>query len=90
MRQLFFLIGGLLDRLVYLSYGLSVVLGFIGVKLILEALHHSGVKWAPEIPIVVSLSIILGTLVVTAVLSLVKSSRDEKAKAREEEVAGVE
>ncbi|WP_432947921.1 TerC family protein [Kribbella sp. CA-253562] len=92
LRQLFFLIGGLLDRLVYLSYGLSVVLGFIGVKLILEALHHSGVKWAPEIPILVSLSIILGTLVVTAVLSLVKSSRDEKAKANapEEEVAGVE
>jgi tellurite resistance protein TerC len=90
LRQLFFLIGGLLDRLVYLSYGLSVVLGFIGVKLILEALHHSGVKWAPEIPITVSLSIILGTLVITAVLSLMKSSRDDKAKAREEEVAGVE
>ncbi|MEV6287508.1 TerC family protein [Kribbella sp. NPDC051770] len=94
LRQLFFLIGGLLDRLVYLSYGLSVVLGFIGVKLILEALHHSGVHWAPEIPIVVSLSIILGTLVVTAVLSLVKSSRDEKAKAAEEkteeEVAAVD
>ncbi|TWD82629.1 tellurite resistance protein TerC [Kribbella amoyensis] len=78
LRQLFFLIGGLLDRLVYLSYGLSVVLGFIGVKLILEALHHSGVSWAPEIPIVVSLSIILGTLVLTAVLSLLKSSRDSR------------
>ena len=51
------------------------MLGFIGVKLILEALHHSGVKWAPEIPIVVSLSIILGTLIVTAVLSLMKSAR---------------
>ncbi|TDO47190.1 tellurite resistance protein TerC [Kribbella sp. VKM Ac-2527] len=80
LRQLFFLIGGLLDRLVYLSYGLSVVLGFIGVKLILEALHHSGVGWAPEIPILVSLSIILGTLFITAVASLLKSRRDARAE----------
>jgi tellurite resistance protein TerC len=83
LRQLFFLIGGLLDRLVYLSYGLSVVLGFIGVKLILEALHHHGVGWAPEIPILVSLSVILGTLVVTAVASLVKSGRDERSASKE-------
>nr|BFE88101.1 hypothetical protein GCM10020093_107020 [Planobispora longispora] len=54
LRQLFFLIGGLLDRLVYLSKGLAVVLAFIGVKLVLEALHHDGVAWAPEIPITVS------------------------------------
>jgi tellurite resistance protein TerC len=83
LRQLFFLIGGLLDRLVYLSYGLSVVLGFIGVKLILEALHHHGVSWAPEIPILVSLAIILGTLTVTAVASLVKSHRDALAETKE-------
>ncbi|WP_328996024.1 TerC family protein [Kribbella sp. NBC_01245] len=74
LRQLFFLIGGLLDRLVYLSYGLSVVLGFIGVKLILEALHHEGVAWAPEIPILVSLGVILGTLTITAIASLLKSA----------------
>jgi tellurite resistance protein TerC len=86
LRQLFFLIGGLLDRLVYLSKGLSVVLAFIGVKLILEALHHDGVSWAPEIPILVSLGVILGTLAVTTVLSLIKSSRDAKA-AREVEPA---
>jgi tellurite resistance protein TerC len=90
LRQLFFLIGGLLDRLVYLSYGLSVVLGFIGVKLILEALHHSGVSWAPEIPIVVSLSIILGTLTVTAVLSLMKSARVAKEEKAKEELGAVE
>jgi len=83
LRQLFFLIGGLLDRLVYLSYGLSVVLGFIGVKLILEALHHQGVGWAPEIPIVVSLAVILGTLTTTAVASLVKSRRDDRAALKE-------
>ncbi|MEU4697847.1 TerC family protein [Nonomuraea dietziae] len=75
LRQLFFLIGGLLDRLVYLSKGLSVVLAFIGVKLVLEAMHHDGVSWAPEIPIVVSLGVIVATLAVTTVASLVKSSR---------------
>jgi tellurite resistance protein TerC len=58
---------------VYLSYGLAVVLGFIGVKLILEALHHRGVHWAPEIPILVSLGVIVGTLTLTAIASLAKS-----------------
>ena len=75
LRQLYFLIGGLLDRLVYLSYGLAIVLGFIGVKLVLEALHHRGVHWAPEIPILVSLGVIVGTLSLTAVASLIKSRR---------------
>jgi tellurite resistance protein TerC len=73
LRQLYFLIGGLLDRLVYLSYGLAIVLGFIGVKLILEALHHRGVHWAPEIPILASLGVIVGTLTLTAIASLIKS-----------------
>jgi len=73
LRQLYFLIGGLLDRLVYLSYGLAIVLGFIGVKLIFEALHHRGVHWAPEIPILVSLGVIIGTLTLTAIASLMKS-----------------
>jgi tellurite resistance protein TerC len=76
LRQLFFLIGGLLDRLIYLSKGLSIVLAFIGVKLVLEALHHDGVSWAPEIPIMVSLGVIVGTLLITAVLSLIKSRSD--------------
>jgi tellurite resistance protein TerC len=89
LRQLYFLIGGLLDRLVYLSYGLAVVLGFIGVKLILEALHHQGVAWAPEVPILVSLGIIVATLAVTAVASLVKSSRDAKLQAGRRDEAGV-
>jgi tellurite resistance protein TerC len=80
LRQLYFLIGGLLDRLVYLSYGLAVVLGFIGVKLILEALHHQGVHWAPEVPILVSLGVIIGTLAITAVASLAKSSRDARER----------
>jgi tellurite resistance protein TerC len=76
LRQLFFLIGGLLDKLVYLSIGLSVVLGFIGLKLISEALHHDGVSWAPEVPILVSLGIIVGTLAITTIVSLWKVRRD--------------
>jgi tellurite resistance protein TerC len=79
LRQLFFLIGGLLDRLVYLSKGLAFILAFIGVKLILEAAHHHGVSWAPEVPILVSLGVIVGTLAVTTVASLAKSRRDERA-----------
>lgn len=75
LRQLFFLIGGLLDRLIYLSTGLALVLGFIGTKLIVEALRHDGVSWAPEIPILISLAVIVGTLVLTAVASLIAARR---------------
>src|SRR6476619_4601792 len=66
LRQLYFLLGGLLDRLRYLSIGLAVVLGFIGIKLVLEALHGNNVpfinggeplEWIPEIPIWLSLLI---------------------------------
>ncbi|WP_084958180.1 TerC family protein [Thermoactinospora rubra] len=78
LRQLYFLLGGLLERLVYLSYGLAFILGFIGVKLILEALHLGGVSWAPEIPISVSLSVIAGTMVITTVASLLKSRREAR------------
>ncbi|MEU6646773.1 TerC family protein [Saccharomonospora sp. NPDC046836] len=86
LRQLFFLIGGLLDRLVYLSTGLAVVLGFIGLKLIAETLHHHGVSWAPEIPILASLGVIVGTLAITTVASLIKVSRD-RSRASTSEVA---
>ncbi|MGZ5415843.1 MAG: TerC family protein [Nocardioides sp.] len=89
LRQLYFLIGGLLRRLIYLSYGLAFLLGFIGVKLTLHALHENEVpfinggehvEWAPDIPILLSLGIILATLVVTTVASLYASrnlSREE-------------
>lgn len=78
LRQLYFLIGGLLDRLVYLSIGLAVILGFIGVKLIFEAMSVVGVGWAPHIGIEVSLVVIIGVLVITTVLSLHKSANDAK------------
>ena len=82
LRQLYFLIGGLLERLVYLSYGLAFLLGFIGVKLVLHALHENElpfinggehVGWAPDVPIWVSLGVIIGTLVITTVASLMKT-----------------
>jgi tellurite resistance protein TerC len=75
LRQLFFLIGGLLDRLIYLNKGLAFILAFIGVKLVLEAMHAQGLSWAPEVPIMVSLCVILGTLALTTVASLWRSRR---------------
>jgi tellurite resistance protein TerC len=90
LRQLYFLIGGLLQRLVYLAYGLAFLLFFIGVKLILHALHENElpfinggehVDWAPEIPIWLSLVTILATLAVTAVASLVHDRRVRERQA---------
>lgn len=75
LRQLYFLLDGLLDRLVHLSYGLAVILGFIGVKLFLHALHKYGVHWAPEIGIAPSLGVIIGTLAVVTVTSLRSTRR---------------
>jgi len=81
LRQLYFLIGGLLKKLVYLSVGLSIILGFIGIKLILHALHSYHLAgWAPfdgEIPIWLSLTVIIVTLTITTVASLIKSRYDE-------------
>jgi tellurite resistance protein TerC len=88
LRQLYFLLGGVLDRLVYLSYGLAAVLGFIGVKLVLDALHANNVafvnggdpvEWAPHIPIWLSLVVIVGVLGVATIASLAKSSRAARA-----------
>jgi tellurite resistance protein TerC len=84
LRQLFFLIDGLLDRLVYLAYGLAVILGFIGAKLVIHALHTNELPFInggehvtviPEIPTWLSLTVILLTLLVTTVASLAKNRR---------------
>ena len=84
LRQLYFLIGGLLQRLVYLSYGLAVLLGFIGLKLILHAMHENElpfvnggkpIEWAPDIPTLASLGVIVVILAVTTVASLVASAK---------------
>jgi tellurite resistance protein TerC len=81
LRALFFLVSGLLDRLVYLSVGLSLVLGFIGVKLILEFLHTDVSEGFPEISTGLSLVVILTVLTITTIASLVKARRDPTARA---------
>jgi tellurite resistance protein TerC len=82
LRQLYFLLGGLLKRLVYLSLGLSVILAFIGVKLVMEALHENTLPFinggehieaVPSVPIWLSLSVILGVLLVATVASLLST-----------------
>ena len=79
LRQLFFLIDGLLDKLVYLAYGLGAILGFIGLKLVIHAMHTNELSWVnggehitvvPEIPTSLSLGFIVVTLTVTTVASL--------------------
>jgi tellurite resistance protein TerC len=87
LRQLYFLIGGLLKKLVHLSYGLSVILGFIGVKLVLHALHESGVH-VPEISIPVSLGVICAVLIVTTITSLMASKKQAAAEAAQKETEG--
>jgi tellurite resistance protein TerC len=81
LRALYFLVKGLLDRLVYLSTGLAVILAFIGVKLVLHWLHADITTAAPEISTPVSLIVIIGILTVTTVASLLKSRRDPEMKA---------
>lgn len=90
LRQLYFLIDGLLDRLVYLAYGLAAILGFIGAKLLIHALHKNEVPFInggehitviPEIPTALSLGFILVTLAITTVASLAKDRSDRRAAA---------
>lgn len=87
LRQLYFLLGGLLDRLEYLKYGISFILAFIGFKLIAHAMHvnelpfiNGGqhIEWAPEINSITSLGVIVLSIAVSAVVSLVASSRQNK------------
>ncbi len=80
LRALFFLVQGLLDRLVYLSTGLAVVLAFIGVKLVLHW-GHTLSDAVPEIPTLTSLAVIVAILAVTTVASLARSRRDPAARA---------
>lgn len=81
LRALYFLVSGLLDRLVYLSTGLSIILGFIGVKLVLHWAHKSVDHRTPEINTWLSLGVIIVVLVTTTVASLIKSRQDPAARA---------
>ncbi len=93
LRQLYFLLGGLMSKLIYLTEGLSIILAFIGVKLIFEAAiatHHPKVFGisVPEISLTLSLAVIIGTLAVTAVLSLITSKKIKDAGLQEHESEG--
>jgi len=88
LRQLYFLLGGLMDRLVYLKHGLSVILAFIGIKLVFHAMHvnelpfiNGGhhIEWVPDISTAVSLAVIIGTLVVATGLSLLSPAGKKAA-----------
>ena len=95
LRQLYFLIGGLVDRLVYLSFGLAAILGFIGIKLILHALHENNLPFinggepihaVPDIGIALSLTFIVGVLAITTIASLVKAHRGVRKERAKREV----
>ena len=90
LRQLYFLLGGLLDKLEYLKYGIAFILAFIGVKLVSHAMHvnelpfiNGGkhIEWAPEIPTTVSLGVIVAAIVVSAVASIVAARYKDKKSA---------
>ena len=88
LRQLYFLLGGLLDKLEYLKYGIAFILGFIGFKLVSHAMHvnelpfiNGGkhIDWAPEISTDTSLMVIVGSITVSAVASIISARRKTKA-----------
>jgi tellurite resistance protein TerC len=87
LRQLYFLLGDLIDKLVYLQYGIAFILAFIGFKLIAHALHTNElpfinggehIEWAPEIPTFVSLAVIVASMAVAVLASLVKIRYDRR------------
>lgn len=88
LRQLYFLLGGLLEKLQYLKYGIAFILAFIGVKLVLHAMHENTlpfinggqhIDWAPEISTVTSLLVIVLSMAVAAIASVIKLRRDQAA-----------
>jgi len=87
LRALYFLLKGLLDKLVYLSLGLSVILMFIGVKLIMTYLHEIWYE-VPKIPTLASLSVIALILIVSTIASMIKVKRDPTAQAHAGRITG--
>jgi tellurite resistance protein TerC len=87
LRQLYFLLGDLIEKLVYLKYGIAFILAFIGVKLVLHALHANelsfinggkGFDWAPEIPTIVSLGVIVVSMTVAVGASFIRIGLDRR------------
>lgn len=97
LRQLYFLLGGLMDRLVYLTHGIAVILGFIGVKLLFHALSHNELPFlnggeriaVPEISTELSLLVIVGTIALAVVASLVSPKGRAVASAHREEAVRI-
>ena len=87
LRALFFVLRNLLDRLIYLSVGLSIILAFVGVKLILTFVHEV-VPEVPKVPTTLSLAVIIGILAVTTVASLAKARKDPTARAHSGSLRG--
>jgi tellurite resistance protein TerC len=96
LRQLYFLLGGLVEKLIYLSRGLAIILGFIGLKLVMHALHENElpfinngehVTWVPEINNWVSLSVIVSVLGITTLASILRTRRDERTGSGDEATA---
>ncbi len=92
LRQLYFLLGDLIDRLVYLKYGIAFILAFIGFKLIAHALHTNevpfinggkGIGWAPEIGTLFSLGVIVASMAVAVIASLIKIRYDRSRESTE-------
>ncbi|MGW9112430.1 TerC family protein [Microbacterium sp. NPDC055683] len=90
LRQLYFLLGDLLEKLKYLHYGVAFILAFIGVKLVMHALHvnelpfiNGGqhIEWVPEINNWTSLGVIIGSMAVATIASLVSSAREKRSSA---------
>jgi tellurite resistance protein TerC len=91
LRQLYFLLGGLLDRLEYLKYGISFILAFIGFKLITHAMHENDlpfvnggehIGWAPDIDSITSLVVIVLAICVSAVVSVIADSRQARKQTK--------
>lgn len=98
LRQLYFLLGDLLDRLRYLHYGIAFILAFIGVKLVFHAMHENElpfinggqhIEWVPVISTWMSLGVIVASMVVATVASLIASARDDKAATPDAAAAAV-
>ncbi|QGH69933.1 TerC/Alx family metal homeostasis membrane protein [Pseudactinotalea sp. HY158] len=87
LRQLYFLLGHLIERLIYLKYGIAAILGFIGVKLVFHAMHENSIpflnggqpiQWAPEIGTGLSLGVIIASMVVATLASLLRTDRSAR------------
>jgi tellurite resistance protein TerC len=95
LRQLYFLLGDLVEKLVYLKYGIAFILAFIGVKLVLHAMHENelpfinggeGLLWAPEIPTFVSLGVIVASMAVAVIASVIKLRMDARRAPAEKQL----